>query len=72
MKQARSYYECSSCEYRSAKWMGRCPSCGEWNTMQEHIAQNDAPQSARRGSSIVVGENKWSRAAGVDISVKIG
>ena len=26
---------CNSCGYESAKWMGRCPGCGEWNTMVE-------------------------------------
>lgn len=26
---------CNSCGYESAKWMGRCPGCGEWNTLVE-------------------------------------
>ncbi len=28
-------YVCQSCGYSSVKWMGRCPSCGEWNTLLE-------------------------------------
>ncbi|MDX5321658.1 MAG: hypothetical protein LPK45_11025, partial [Bacteroidota bacterium] len=28
-------YVCQSCAYRSAKWAGKCPSCGEWNTIVE-------------------------------------
>jgi len=28
---------CRSCGYESAKWMGRCPGCGEWNTMDEEV-----------------------------------
>lgn len=28
-------YECSSCGYRVPKWVGRCPSCGEWGTVGE-------------------------------------
>ena len=28
---------CNSCGYESAKWMGRCPGCGEWNTMDEEV-----------------------------------
>lgn len=56
MKQGKSYYECSECGYRSAKWMGRCPSCGEWNTLEEHITQS-AP-SAHRSAPVVSGENR--------------
>lgn len=26
---------CSNCEYGSASWLGRCPNCGEWNTLLE-------------------------------------
>ena len=28
---------CKDCGYESAKWMGRCPGCGEWNTMNEEV-----------------------------------
>ena len=28
-------YVCESCGYDSPKWIGKCPSCGEWNTFQE-------------------------------------
>ncbi|MBQ8743230.1 MAG: DNA repair protein RadA [Clostridia bacterium] len=58
MKQTKSYYECSSCEYRSAKWMGRCPSCGEWNTLEEKVIQSESTQSARRAGTIVNSENR--------------
>ncbi|WP_288814465.1 DNA repair protein RadA [uncultured Corynebacterium sp.] len=30
-----SVFVCSSCEHQISKWMGRCPSCGEWGTLQE-------------------------------------
>lgn len=35
MGKAKTYYECSSCGHTSAKWLGLCPSCGEWHTFQE-------------------------------------
>ncbi len=35
MKKASSSYICSNCGYGSASWMGKCPDCGEWNTMKE-------------------------------------
>ena len=28
---------CNDCGYESAKWMGRCPGCGNWNTMVEEV-----------------------------------
>ncbi|MFD1929721.1 DNA repair protein RadA [Sporosarcina siberiensis] len=37
MSKKKSKFICKSCTYESAKWMGRCPGCGEWNTMDEEI-----------------------------------
>ena len=37
MAKVKSVYICSECGYESAKWYGKCPSCGEWNTMNEEI-----------------------------------
>jgi len=34
-KKERTLFVCQSCGYRSVKWMGRCPSCGEWNSLLE-------------------------------------
>lgn len=33
----KTIYVCSSCGETSPRWMGRCPSCGEWNTMTEDV-----------------------------------
>lgn len=35
MKTMKTVYFCNNCGYESPKWMGRCPACGEWNTMVE-------------------------------------
>jgi len=32
-------YVCQSCGYQSVKWKGRCPSCGEWNTLVEELTE---------------------------------
>lgn len=32
----KTVYICSSCGYKSPKWAGRCTTCGEWNTFEEH------------------------------------
>lgn len=38
MKQ-KSVYICNSCGYQSPKWLGKCPSCGAWSSMEETIIQ---------------------------------
>ena len=35
-------YQCSSCGHRQPKWLGRCPECSEWNTMQEQLSSRRA------------------------------
>lgn len=35
MKESKTAWFCSSCGAESPKWAGRCPACGEWNTMVE-------------------------------------
>ena len=35
MAKLKTMYVCSSCGFDSAKWLGKCPSCGEWNTFVE-------------------------------------
>ena len=38
-------YVCTHCAAESVKWMGRCPTCKEWNTMQEHtVARRSAAE----------------------------
>lgn len=35
MAKTKSAFFCAECGYESPKWMGRCPACGQWNTMTE-------------------------------------
>lgn len=37
MARTKVVFYCTQCGNESPKWQGRCPSCGQWNTMQEHI-----------------------------------
>jgi DNA repair protein RadA/Sms len=39
----KTVFICQSCGFRSPKWLGRCPSCGEWNTLVEEIEEAAAP-----------------------------
>ncbi|NLA16313.1 MAG: DNA repair protein RadA, partial [Bacteroidales bacterium] len=44
MGKVKKAWFCNNCGTESAKWLGRCPSCGEWNTFVEEIIQ--APPTA--------------------------
>ncbi|MFN3871154.1 MAG: DNA repair protein RadA [Aquificaceae bacterium] len=37
MKKIKSLFICQECGYSSPKWLGRCPSCGSWNTLVEEM-----------------------------------
>ncbi|QRJ59771.1 DNA repair protein RadA [Corynebacterium macginleyi] len=37
-KKSRPIHTCSACGYVSPKWLGRCPDCGSWGTMEEKVA----------------------------------
>ena len=38
-QKSKSVYICSECGFESAKWYGKCPGCGEWNTMNEEVRE---------------------------------
>jgi DNA repair protein RadA/Sms len=38
MPKATSKFTCQQCGYESVKWMGRCPDCGEWNSLVETVS----------------------------------
>lgn len=37
MAKIKSAYFCQTCGHNSPKWLGKCPSCGEWNTFIEEV-----------------------------------
>ena len=39
MAKIKSTYYCQNCGSQSSKWIGKCPSCNEWNTYVEEIVQ---------------------------------
>lgn len=50
----KSVYVCSECGYESPKWYGKCPSCGEWNTMNEEIVNKSESASSISKRSVSV------------------
>lgn len=51
MAKDKSAYVCSNCGYDSPKWLGKCPSCGQWNTFQEIVIHKE-PLSKGGGAGL--------------------
>jgi DNA repair protein RadA/Sms len=41
-KEAKTIYTCSECGGTNPKWLGRCPHCSAWNTLEESVAESAA------------------------------
>ncbi len=46
-------YVCDNCGQESAKWIGKCPSCGQWNTFKEFRVKASAGSAVSRTSSTI-------------------
>ncbi|MEG1406047.1 MAG: AAA family ATPase, partial [Alistipes sp.] len=42
MAKVKKAFFCKSCGFEAPKWLGRCPSCGEWNTFTEEIIAHES------------------------------
>lgn len=55
--KTKSVFICKECAYQSAKWMGKCPSCGSWNSFDETLVQEDKkskPTPSARKANVAV------------------
>ena len=55
MSKIKTGFFCQNCGYESAKWLGKCPSCNEWNTFAEEIIQKENSKT---------GNNNWAEYNG--------
>ena len=54
MAKDKIMYVCSNCGQESAKWIGKCPACGQWNTFKEfRMAQDTGTMAARSAAQSV-------------------
>ncbi len=53
----KTVFFCTSCGNESPKWMGRCPACGEWNTMVEKTVATGAPKRNAVAASRSAGQS---------------
>ena len=52
-KNGSIIYKCSKCGYSQPRWLGRCPDCGEWNSLEEIIIDKNNVSAAGHGSEQV-------------------
>ncbi|MGB3069490.1 MAG: DNA repair protein RadA [Ottowia sp.] len=51
MAKEKSVYTCNECGATSARWLGKCPSCGAWNSLIESVSETPAPGKNRLGAA---------------------
>lgn len=51
MAKTKTTYICQNCGSESSKWLGRCPSCNEWNSFVEEVIVKESSNSPDRKSS---------------------
>ena len=56
MAKSKTAYVCQNCGYESAKWYGKCPECGQWNTMEEQL-KSPAPMGGKAAQAAPVVTN---------------
>ena len=52
MAKVKRAYFCSDCGYETPKWLGKCPACGAWNTITEHVVARESSSIASRVASV--------------------
>ncbi|WP_024791885.1 DNA repair protein RadA [Lebetimonas sp. JS138] len=56
MAKIKTAYECTECDYKSAKWMGKCPACGAWDSFVE-VSETKKSKTSSKPSKIIKFEN---------------
>ncbi|MDD5507356.1 MAG: DNA repair protein RadA [Bacteroidales bacterium] len=64
MPKAKTVFFCQNCGAQSVKWIGRCPSCGEWNTYMEEVIQqerrDDRARNVKPQEPRLISDIDWS------------
>lgn len=55
MVKTSSQFVCQQCGHTETKWLGRCPNCGEWNSLVETITQKAKTKTRRRAEEKIAG-----------------
>lgn len=64
-------YFCQNCGYNSAKWLGKCPSCNEWNTFVEEIIHKEGKAPDWKDSTSTQISSKPKKISEIDAKVEM-
>lgn len=64
MSKVKTAFFCSNCGYESAKWLGKCPACNQWNTFIEEVVERN--QKEKNFWKEISGERQTSKAKLLD------
>ena len=68
MAKAKTVFVCGSCGYESAKWLGKCPACNEWNSFYEEKIANNTSTNNPTGKQKNVTPRKLKDVEGLEAS----
>lgn len=68
MNKTKTAFFCSNCGYESTKWVGKCPSCGTWNSFVEEVLQKGSSKDSNGWSDYQGTQRKTKTIALKDIS----
>lgn len=74
MPKAKSIFVCTSCGYESPKWNGRCPGCGEWNTLEEveAVPKKSVSHSSVRHAEKILSLSEVDMSDSAEVRYKTG
>ncbi len=52
MAKSKTVFVCNECGYESAKWLGKCPACGSWNSFFEEKIAKETSKGLSQGERI--------------------
>lgn len=55
MAKAKLHYVCQNCGYTTPRYLGRCPNCGQWNTLVEEVDQSTVKPAASQSTTTLTG-----------------
>ena len=64
MSKVKTAFFCSNCGYESAKWLGKCPACNQWNTFIEEVVERTAKE--KNFWKDISGERQTTKAKQLD------
>ncbi len=62
--KSKSVFACQACGHQAPRWLGRCPDCGEWNTMKE---ERQAPAGKGRPAAMKLAQGKPTPIAEIEV-----